>query len=162
MLVEAHRRLVAYDALAAIARGEGEARDKLRRLIALAARGITADSGADGAWALRVLSREVLAPTPLFAVLRDRELLPKRRVVTGIVAAILGLPEEHPAVARCCLSVLAPCVMLLVGDRRVTEQLLPGLGSGAAAAEALADHLFRFALGGIAAVAEEARRRAAG
>jgi TetR/AcrR family transcriptional regulator, regulator of cefoperazone and chloramphenicol sensitivity len=151
VLVEAHRRLMSYDEMAAIAHASANPQDKLRGLIRLA---VSATQGvAASAWGLRVLSREFLAPSPVFHVLQDRELLPKRQLVYEIVAGVVGRPVDDPLVARCCLSVMAPIAMLLVADPKVTAQSFPELGTGKAAADSLADHLLRFSLAGIAAVA---------
>lgn len=153
VLVEAHRRLLTYDRLRALADGPGEATAKLRRLIELVARTIIGPTSSD--WALRVLSREILSPSPAFPVLLSREVLPKRRLVMGIVGDILGLDPDHPAVARCCLNIVAPFAMLLVGNPQVLGRILPGLGGEAQSADALVAHFQRYAEGGLAAVAAE-------
>ena len=153
VLVEAHRRLLTYDRLLKLAEAPGTPEDKLRTLIGLVVRTIMGP--ASSSWSLRVLSREVLAPTPAFAVLRDREILPKKRIVTGIVGEILGVPHDHPVVARCCLTVIAPFVVMLVGNRQVLAQVFPDLASDRGAVDEMVAHFQRFAFGGIAAVAAE-------
>ena len=45
--------------------------------------------------------------------------------------------------------------MLLIGDRRIVRQMLPEVGSGPAATEAMVDHLLRFAFAGVAAARDE-------
>src|SRR5262249_7796457 len=109
-------------------------------------------------WALRVLGREIIAPSPALDVLREKEFLPKTRILKGIVGELMGLPEEHPAVARGCVSVIAPLFMLLLFDRRTPRGAFPPLGLAAEDAGALACHLVRFALAGLSAVAGEARK----
>lgn len=149
VLVEAHRRLLAYDALRALADAPGEPADKLRMIIRMV---VTAVAG-PASWPLKVLSREVLSPSPAFAVLKDREILPKKRIVTGLIGGILGLPHDHEAVALCVLSIISPFVVMLVGDRAVLGQIFPGLAAGPAGIEEIIAHYQRFAFGGIAAVA---------
>jgi AcrR family transcriptional regulator len=151
VLVEAHRRLLSYDEMAAIAHASMPPKDKLRSLIRLAVSATQASAAS--AWGLRVLSREFLSPSPVFQVLQDRELLPKRQLVFEIVAGFLDRPVDDPLVARCCLSIMAPIAMLLVADPKLTAQTFPELGSDKAAAEALADHLMSFSLAGLSAVA---------
>lgn len=151
VLVEAHRRLVAYDVLAAVAKGEGEPQDKLRRLIGIVITAVMSPERAS--WPLRVLSREVLAPSAMFEVLRQRELLPKKNLLVGLVGELLGLPPDDPAVARCCISIIAPVLMLLIGDRTVVARMFPAIIEGEGAREAMADHIARFALGGLGAIA---------
>jgi AcrR family transcriptional regulator len=153
VLVEAHRRIVSYDTLAALAHGEGSAEDKLRALVGLLVR--TVMGSATPPWTWRVLSREVLSPSEAFAVLRERELLPKKQIGMEIIGGMLGVPPGHPAAARCWLSIIAPCVMLLIGDRRIVRQMLPEIGSGPEATEAMVDHLLRFALAGVGAIRDE-------
>jgi hypothetical protein len=48
---------------------------------------------------------------------------------------------------------MAPVAMLLIADPKVKAQTFPELGAGKAAAEALTDHLLRFSLAGLTAVA---------
>lgn len=154
VLVEAHRHLVSYDEMAAVAKRAASPEDKLRALIALAVPAIVGST--KGAWQLKVLSREFLSPSPVFHVLQDRELLPKRQLVFEIVAAVLDRPVDDPVVTRSCLSVMAPIAMLLTADPKVTALMFPQLGSGKDAAEEMVDHLLRFSMAGLAAVARTA------
>ncbi len=151
VLVEAHRRLLTYDQLLALADGPGEPRAKLERIIGMVARIIIGPTSSS--WALRVLSREILSPSAAFPVLLEREVLPKKRLVAGIVGDMLGLPHDDPAVARCCLNIVAPFALLLLGNRQILGQVLPSLGAEAATADAIIEHFQRFALGGLNATA---------
>ena len=67
----------------------------------------------------------------------------------------MDLPPEHPAVARSCLMLMAPFVMLMIGDRLSLKQFLPGLDFSSSGAAALSRHLLAFMLGGLAAVARD-------
>lgn len=155
VLVEAHRRLLTYDRLVALAEGPGEPEEKLKILIGLIARTITGPTSSS--WALRVLSREILSPTSAFAVLLKKEILPKKLVITGIVGSILGLPHDDPAVARCALNIMAPFALLLVGGQVIT-QILPGLRPAEPGAQdAIVEHFQRFALAGLDATAAALR-----
>lgn len=155
VLIAAHNRIVSLQELRAIVHGSLGPQDKLRQLIALIA-GIVCGP-ASASWAIRILSREILAPTPHFDVLRRKALEPKKSLVFALVADLLELPKDHPAVARCFLNIVAPSFMLLLADRRVIANMLPSVGNGGA--KALEMHLERFALGGIAAIAEAERLR---
>jgi AcrR family transcriptional regulator len=154
VLVEAHRSVASYDELAALARGTLAPEEKLRRLIAIALAAVSQTRG--HSWALRVLSREFLAPTVARRVLEDRELLPKKQLIMGIVAELMGLPEDDPVVDRCCFSIVAPITMLLVCERDISRDAFPCLDCDRKMAETMTDHLHSFALGGIAAVAKSA------
>jgi TetR/AcrR family transcriptional regulator, regulator of cefoperazone and chloramphenicol sensitivity len=154
VLVEAHRSVASYDELAALARGALAPEEKLRQLIGMAIAAVTQSRG--HSWALRVLSREFLAPTAARQALEDRELLPKKKLITSIVAEVIGRPEDDPVVDRCCLSILAPITMLLVCERDSSQDAFPCLAGDRDSADAMVDHLHAFALGGIAAVARAA------
>jgi len=156
VLVEAHRRLLTYDKLVALAESPGEPTEKLKSLIGLIARRITGPGSSS--WALRVLSREILSPSSVFPVLVKQEILPKKLVVTGIIGEILGRPHDDPAVTRCTLNIIAPFAMLLVGNRQIFTQVLPGFNSGEPEVqEQIVEHFQRFALAGLAATAAALR-----
>src|SRR5690606_26423774 len=62
VLTEAHKSVASIEEIAAIAQSPLDPEEKLRRLIAF---GIAALAEARQSWAIRVLSREFLAPTPV-------------------------------------------------------------------------------------------------
>jgi len=158
VLHEAHSRFVTLDALSAAVAGKADARAKLEAILGLIIRTLTGPLVSS--WALRVLGREVIAPSSALDVLREKEFLPKTRILRAIVGELMGLPEEHPAVARGCVSVMAPCFMLLLFDRRTLKRAFPTLGVAPEDAPALARHLVQFALAGLSAVARDAREKA--
>ena len=99
-----------------------------------------------------MLAQEVLAPSSHLHVVFQDVALPKVRLVRQLLSELTGIPADAPALTRCLLSVGAPCLMLLVGERRSPGSwpeifLMP--------AQVLADHLYQFALGGLKAVAGE-------
>jgi len=149
-------RLVTVEAVSAAVAGKRGAKAKLEALIGLLVRTLTGP--ASSSWVLRVAAREWAAPSPALDALRDKEMLPKARILRGIVGELMGLPDDHPAVARGCVSVLAPCVLLLLLDRRTLKRAFPAFGSTADDAPALIRHMVQFALAGLSAVAAEARR----
>jgi AcrR family transcriptional regulator len=153
VLVEAHHRLLGYDRLLLLLEGPGSPVDKLRNLIEGLAGAVV--RGNSSAWPLRVLSREIVMPSPASAILRERELLPKRKILVSLLCEFLGLPPDHPAVAWSCLSIIAPLVMLLIVDRAVPAQVLPQPGTGREGAEDLIRHFQCFAIGGLSAVAAQ-------
>jgi AcrR family transcriptional regulator len=156
VLVEAHRRLLTYDKIVALAESPGEPTEKLKSLIGLIARRITGPESSS--WALRVLSREILSPSSVFPVLVKQEILPKKLVVTGIIGEILDRPHDDPVVTRCTLNIIAPFAMLLVGNRQIFTQVLPGFNSGEPEVqEQIVEHFQRFALAGLTATAAALR-----
>jgi hypothetical protein len=70
----------------------------------------------------------------------------------------MKLPEDHPAVARGCISIMAPICMLILADRRHLTRALPAFGLKPNDAPALARHMLQYALAGLEAVAREARK----
>jgi AcrR family transcriptional regulator len=155
---EAHSRLVTLDTLSAAVASQGDAKAKLQAVIELFVRTLTGP--ASSSWVLRVIGREVVAPSPALDALREKEMLPKTRILRAIVGELMGLPEDHPDVARGCVSVMAPCFMLLVGDRRMLKRAFPNFGLASKDAAAVVHHMLQFALAGLSAVASEARNEA--
>ena len=70
----------------------------------------------------------------------------------SIVSALTGHPPNHPLVARGCISVMAPCALLLLVDRRKLQRLLPQLDITAKSAPQITRHLVEFALAGLRAI----------
>lgn len=147
VLVHAHERLVSLDFLSALAQGPGTAEDKLRLLIGFAAGRIL--RGSDISVLLKVLIREIMNPSPAFAALKDRQLLPKKTVVLGLVSEYLDLPADDPATAAATLAAIAPFLVMLIGERTVVPQLFPELLSGAGRVDALAEVITTYTLAGL-------------
>jgi len=155
VVTEAHNRLVTLDALSAAVAGVTNPEAKLRAVISLIIRTLTGP--ASESWVLRVIGREIAAPRPAIDSLREREILPKSRILRAIVGEVMGLPENHPAVARGCVNVMAPCFMLLVGDRRMLKRMFPKFGFTTEYADVVVAHMVQYAIAGLAAVARDAR-----
>lgn len=150
VLVMAHRRVVAQDALSDIAEGDADPVAKLRQLIDLAVGSVAEMS--ETRWALRLLGREFQDPSSQFQALSDSELIPKRRATRRIIAAVIGRPEDDPLVSRAVLSVLSPIDALLIGDPSVVRRSYPALLNERHGLQAIADHLFAFSIGGLFAI----------
>lgn len=102
----------------------------------------------DKGWHNRVCAREILAPSPHFASLIGEGVMPKFRLVADILGDITGIPPGDPALARCVVSIMAPCLMLLVIDRDTPNPFQALLSQPV---EELAAHLKRFAVAGLLA-----------
>jgi len=150
-LEEANRRLVPVEALSAAIAGKTDARAKLQAIIELVVDKLT--SPISSSWVFGVFSREIIAPSPAIETLLQKQGLPKARIAKSIVAELMGLPEDHPAVARGCISVLAPLLMLFLADRRILKRMFPNFGFDQDDAKALTRHTLQFALAGLSAVA---------
>ncbi len=156
VLTEAHKSVASIDEIAAVVRSPIDPEEKLRRLIAI---GVATLTEARHNWAIRVLSREFLAPTPARSAVEDRELLPKRRLVAQVVAEALGRTEDDPVVSRCCFSVMAPITLLFVWEAESAAKVFPGCCGGNVPAGALIEHLTEYALGGLRAIAARGNAR---
>ena len=151
VLEEAHSRLFTLDMVAAAVAGKPDAKAKLEAVLTLVIG--TLAGPASQSWILRLLGREFIAPSPAFARLRESEVLPKLRILKGVVGELMGLPLDHPAVARGCVSILGPCVTLGLADRGLLKRAFPKFGFGPTDAARVTRHMMAYALAGLAAVA---------
>jgi TetR/AcrR family transcriptional regulator, regulator of cefoperazone and chloramphenicol sensitivity len=149
VLVEAHRRLLSFEALSAIADGPGDARAKLGRVID----GLTGAMGHDG-WHLRVFMRELLAPSAALDTLLLVEVQPKLAILKALLAEAAGLAPQDARLPRCFLSTFAPCMMLLIANKTVLRRVMADFWQDP---PALAFHLKTFAFAGLDAIAREVK-----
>jgi AcrR family transcriptional regulator len=150
VLEEAQRRLVSTEALAAAVRAERNPRRQLEAFLGLIVRALT--SPVSQSWAGRLFSREWVTPSTVYGPTHDRALAARARALKSIVGAVTGHPANHPLVARGCISVMAPCALLLLVNRRKLQRLLPHLNITAEAAPRITRHLVDFALAGLRAI----------
>ncbi len=150
VLEEAHHRLVSLEAVAATAHSDVDPRIKLRLLLTRIVSEI--ERRERGGWELRVLSREVMSQSPLIAGLINNQIAPKAKLVRGVIAEIMELPAEHPAVSRTVISVMGPCIFLIIVNRDLQRKVAPHLDPDP---EALVEHMLTFALAGMRAVARK-------
>ncbi|MFV0296785.1 MAG: TetR/AcrR family transcriptional regulator [Hyphomicrobiaceae bacterium] len=148
VLIEAHRRFINIEALQRIVATNDTARDKLRRII----EGLVTGATNHQDWHAKVLSREILSPSPHLRALERNEILPKLEIVFTILSEITAIPLGDLALRRCLISVGAPCAMLMVAGQSmpvIAEDVLRG------PRDVLADHLYSFAIGGLEAVGRD-------
>lgn len=150
----AHSRVVSVDHLQAVVTREPNARSQIEAILGMLARVITGP--ASSSWVFRVIGREIVAPSRVFSEMRDKEIFPKLRILRPVVAELMELPEDHPSVGRACVSIVGPCILLLIGDRRFLRQAFPGFGFGDP--DVVTQHLLSFSLAGIAAIARVAHK----
>lgn len=158
VLRTAHRHIVTVDRLRAVVAGKPDARGQLEAIIGTIVHVITGP--ASSSWMFRVIGREVVAPSAVFSEMRDKEIFPKMSILRTVVAELMDLPETHPAVERGILSIIGPCIILLIGDRRFFKRAFPKFGFATSDAATVTHYMVEFALAGIAAVARAARKKA--
>lgn len=154
VLAEAHGQLFGIDELQQIIGGELSPASKLRTVIEQLVRYATREPQA---WPLRVLAREILAPTSHLPTLVQDQGLPKLALLRRMLSEITEIPAEDPALARCLLCVIAPCLMLLVGGRSFPGPLQEVFQMPS---QAIASHLYHYAIGGLKTIAREYAKQA--
>lgn len=151
VLAEAHRRFISLADLSQLADGGLPPAEQLRALIA----GLVERAAHAEGWHARVLARELLSPSSHLEPFFRQEVLPKIARVRQLVARITGLPEDHPALPRCLISVVAPCMMLLVVGQGLPGPLRDVLAMPRAQ---VVGHLHAFAMAGLAEIARQYRQ----
>ena len=150
---QAHRRMVSREALAAALAAEADPRERLRAFVGLVVASVAGASSS--AWAFRVIAREIAAPSGAIERIHESEILPLQRILRSIVAGVMKLPEDHPVVARGCMTVMGPCFLLLVAERSLLQKSFPGVVPAAADVGLLSHQIAVSALAGLdAAVAD--------
>lgn len=151
VLIAAHAQLLDLDAMAGVAHGEGDARTKFRAIFGgLIGHVLERDAG----WALRVIVRELLAPSPSAHVMARKAVLPKAKLMMGVLAELLDVPPQHPAVPRALAFVMTQAMGLLLVPKDIG---LPfSLQRDAAA---LQQDLLSYVLAGLDALRKQYRTR---
>ncbi len=147
---EARRRLVTTEALVTAVRAQSEPRQQLEAFLTMIVRAVT--SPASQTWAGRLFAREFVTPSTLMSRTKDRDLALRARLLKSMIGALTGLPRDDLRVARGCITTMAPCVMLLLVNRRKLRQVFPEMRVDTNSAPQLARYLVDFALSGLAAV----------
>jgi AcrR family transcriptional regulator len=161
VLKEAHGRLFTFETLATAIAAETSPAAKLHAITATVVRAATGPLS--GSWVLRVLGREMVAPSLSREPLRDKtEVFSKMLLIRGVIGEFMGLPEDHPAVARACISFVSPFLVLLIVDRPTLGRTFAGADLAPTGADALIEEMYGYALAGLSAIASEARKSGAG
>ncbi len=154
VLVEARTRLVSTELLAATVASERDPKEKLLALMRLLVARLVGPTSQS--WAARVIGREILAPSAARTDFIEKGMQARSAIMRRLVSELTGLPQDHPAVARGAISIIGPCLLLLIANRRRLERAFPALKLQDSV-EDLANHMTQFALGGLAAVARTQR-----
>jgi AcrR family transcriptional regulator len=157
VLDEARNRILSVRAIELAVEGKTDPRAKLEAALGVIVQ--TLLGPVSSSWVLQVFGRDMVTPSPTTYPAKEKLILPLARILRGFVGELMGLPEDDPAVARGCLSVMAPICILIVGDRRMMKRALPSFGLGAEDAPALARHMVDYALAGLEATARKAREK---
>ncbi|MGO8688024.1 MAG: CerR family C-terminal domain-containing protein [Thermoguttaceae bacterium] len=102
---------------------------------------------------LRLVAHEMMEPTPALDLVVDEGARPLHDILNVIVAELMG-PAAEPALVRDCAgSVISQCASYQ-NARAVVQRLAHLDVHDPATIEHLADHVYRFSLGGIRALAK--------
>src|SRR2546422_1059492 len=110
------------------------------------------------AWLGKLMAREMSQPTPALDVIVQEKIRTTYRRVDAIARELLGPGASDDDVRACVLSVQGQC-LFYHHCHPVLTRLFPGLTFGREQVPALAEHITRFSLAGIRAIA---RARKAG
>lgn len=157
VLAEARERVVSQDAVAAALGREGPIAERLVEVVRTAVRAALGQT--PSSWGLRLIGRELTSPSALGGQLLPATAQPRIAVIRAVIGALTGLPDDHPAISRCCLSLGAPIQILMIADKDILRRLYPDLDLSPDGVDVLVEHLIRFATAGLQAVAEAERRR---
>jgi AcrR family transcriptional regulator len=155
VLVEAHSQIVSVEQLQDLVQGEGEPLAKLRAVLGrlLGLGGATQEAP----WGFKVVLREVMSPSAQAPALIQHAVAPKALLLRTLVAQIAGLPPEHPAVQRCLLFTILPCIVMILAPRELGQRVLPAIRDPGATL----DELMRYVGAGLAAVGQAYREEEA-
>lgn len=145
VLIEAHRRLVDLVDIQKATESPLPATEKLRILI----EHLVKTGGSAEGWHLTVLSAELLAPSAHIQVLLQSEIPKKMSLIMEILSEITGIPGGDPALLRCLISVVSPCLLLQIGRRAAPSPLQEVLRSPR---EVVVEHFYQFAIAGLTSI----------
>jgi TetR/AcrR family transcriptional regulator, regulator of cefoperazone and chloramphenicol sensitivity len=158
VLEEARNRIYSDQAIAKAIAGKTDKKAKLEAVFGAILQTLLGPV-TSSSWVLRVLGRDMVSPTLASDAAKEELILPRALILRNFIGEFMGLSGEHPAVARACVSIMAPFCMLIVADRRRMKRALPNLEIGPDDAPAMARHLAQFAIAGLEAVGRQVRRR---
>lgn len=147
VLVEGHKQIISLDDLHDILDGSGADEEKLCKLLT---RLVHTAADSSSLWGIRLFMRELAAPSPFVPSVLRQAVLPKAAMVRTLMARILKLPAEHPAVQRALVLCILPCLSLILFLETLRTQVLPAT---AANAEGLLDDIHCYVQAGLAALA---------
>lgn len=100
-------------------------------------------------WHSKVFIRELFSPTPYLQEFMANDGARKFQYVREIISQVSGLDENNPALLPCVLSVIAPCMMLIIASTNIptpiqhVSQMKPNQ---------LVKHLMTFSIAGLEAI----------
>jgi len=152
LLAEAHRQLIALPDLDRLVMSKTPAQDKVRALIEY----LVVRASEHRAWHARVLARQLLSPNSHLRGPLEEEVRPKALAVLRLLSEVTSIPVGDPALARCAVSISAPCAMLLILG---TDAPGPYKEASRTQRADLIQHLQTFAVAGLDAIGRQYAER---
>ena len=110
------------------------------------------------AWHGKLMSREMMEPTPALEVLVREEIRPRAEMLEAIIRELLGRRASLERVRLCVRSIIGQCIFYHHG-RPVITRLDPQQGFSPRDIERVADHITQFSLAALRQLAEEKETR---
>ena len=155
---EAHARMGGLAPVLELVDGDGTAEWRLTRLFQhLLETSLNVAGGT--AWPIKILTRQALGKPDHLDMLREADLVPKLRVVRGLVAEFMELPEDHDAATDACLAYFSVSVMLYMADHEAIQRAFPSGRHGDLADSSIVAYLTEFMLGGMKRLSEVAKSK---
>jgi len=154
-LREADRRLLSPDVIRAALADKVRPERKLQTFVTASIRALLSPSSES--WGTKLIAREMTAPTKALYELAESEMSPNLRILLQVVALVMDLAPNHPAVIRGCLSVMSQS-MFVFQNRSMLERVFPELEITPAWVERFARDVNSFCIAGLRAIAQEVRR----
>lgn len=148
VLVTAHHHLLNSEELLALAEGHSSPEQKLQWLF----KNAIASARHKDEWYIKVLSREIFAPSQHLQAVISGDIAPKLLAVRGIMSELTHLPVDHPAIDRCLLSVMAPCILMLASGSISAGPMNNVL---ATQEDELVEHMMTFAIAGLKGISQK-------
>lgn len=146
VLKEAHHRFMSLESLRELSTSHLPANEKLHQFFdRLVHRLLEGES-----WPMQVWARELLTPTPFLERVLHEDTQPKFELLATIITGITAIPANDPRMTRLVLSVIAPCLVMLIVDRHTATPIQPLFSQPPSE---VANGLWQFAMAGLSHVA---------
>ncbi|WP_151980751.1 TetR/AcrR family transcriptional regulator [Acinetobacter guerrae] len=104
---------------------------------------------ANDVWHSQVFIRELFSPTPYLEQFMAHDGNRKFQYIRQIISQVSGLDENHPSLLPCIVSVMAPCLMLIIASTNIA---VPVHHVTKMDSQQLVQHLLSFSLAGLAEI----------
>lgn len=113
LLRAVHDHLMSLDAIQEIEASDATPREKIRRFLAIFLR----QTLIENSWQLRVWTRELLHPSPLFAKAVTQNIVPKRDLMLKIFAEYTGLSVEDTRLCGAVIGFMTPFMAVFLAQQ---------------------------------------------